>query len=664
MPARNIFLNVKWHLYLQATAFWQATTRARYNASWGFPQRCCTGEPMVVNVQAEDCSPRRAHILTILVLLGATAWIALANLSTELVSYDFLTDALHGEKPPERAYGWPLAWYWRSYIRPTAGVSPALWNQPFTSFWRNRGSPWNPQEPVSRYSSLRLIGNLAIWLALLPAIWAGCMWLLRRHRLRFPGWPRSTTVLVLIVVSALFLLSNLSCDVFPEHRLGAWGQNSYGWPLVWYRHIDLPTMAGLLRFSDYSAAALTGNVVAWLATLVAAAIGWQGLLRRYRPRFRWRLRTMLAVVTIAGALCAWYVTARDRARQQDSVLAAIGGDYNVYFNRFGPKWLDFFGADPLRRCIVAAVVHSEQMNEDVFKRLAPLRGLRLLDITPYLYQQPFEFTPGMAASLGEMRQLRTLSVNTVDFGLDEPWAATRECLAALGKLTQLKRLRLRIWEVSNEELNHLAGLTNLKMLTLHFHRSPFNLARLPVLPRLEVLDLEEGLTGDEDLGRLAAFPRLKSLNLSATYVSEEDLEKLAASESLEELAIDEDIATAAGFEALAKIKRLKTVHISTREGFDESDEEKLMRRSDLFELDPTANEELTLIKLSLDDSGELAVLSSEVNGLRRAMDVLRHTHPGIVIDAAYDEFAKKIDLQPQWNDDFKIDSSMQRLLGD
>lgn len=555
---------------------------------------------------------------------------------------------------------------------PNCPSSASIMEPAVHGFLRNRGAPWNPQEQTSRYSAYRFAANLVVWLALLPAAWAGCMWLLRRHRLRFPGWPRSTTVLVLILVSALFLLSNLSCDVFPEHRLGAWGQNSYGWPLVWYRHIDSPTMAGVMRYSDYSAARLAGNVVACLATLVAAAIGWQWLLRRYQPRFRWRLRTMLAVVTMAGALCAWYVTARDRARRQDAVLAAIGGDYNVYFERWGPKWLDLFGADPLRRRIVAAVVHAEQMNDDFFKQLARLHSLRLLDITPgpltpftpYYYQQPFEFTPGMAASLGEMRQLRALSVSTVDFGLDEPWAATRECLAALGKLKQLERLRLRIWEVSNEDLKHLAGLTNLKMLTLHFHLSPFNLARLPVLPRLEVLDLEEGLTGGEDLGRLAAFPRLKSLNLSATYVSEEDLEKLAASESLEELAIDEDIATAAGFEALAKIKRLKTVHISTREGFDESDEEKLMRRSELFEPDPAANGEPTLVRLSLDDGGELSVLSSEVDGLRRAMNALRHTHPGIVIDAAYSEFAEKIDLEPKWNDDFKIDSSMQRLLGD
>lgn len=633
---------------------------------------------MVVNAQAEDFSPRRARILTILVLLGVTAWIALANLSTELVTYDFLSEAMSAERPLERAYGWPFAWYWRAYTYSPSAPPPALWGRPFADFLQNLRAPWNPREPVSRYSTLRLVANLAMWLALFAAVWACCMRLLGRCRLRFRGWPRPTTLLLVILVSVLFLLSNLSCDAFPERRLGAYGQFSYGWPWLWYRHFNFATMTALLRVSDYSAAALAGNVAVWLATLAASATGWQWLLRRYQPRLRWRLRTMLAAITLVAALCAWYVTAQDRARQQGAVLASIGGDDNVYSERFGPKWLDFFGADPLRRRIVAAVVHPGQMNDDVFKQLARLHSLRLLDITPHLYQQPFEFTPSMAASLGEMRQLRALNVSTVDFGFDHPRAATRECLAAIGKLTQLKRLRLQIWEESNDDLKHLAGLTNLKMLTLEiFPHTPFGnlkeaegeeesrtLARLPVLPKLEMLDLQEEEIGDEDLGRLASFPRLKSLNLSVTYISEAGLEKLAAVESLEEIAIDEIIATAAGFKALANIKRLKTVHISTSEGFDESDEEKLMRRAELFEPDPAANEEPTLVKLALDNGGQLAVLSFEADGLRRAIEALRQTHPGIVIDTAYGEFAKKIDLEPQWNFSFTIDSSMRRLLGD
>ena len=122
------------------------------------------------------------------------------------------------------------------------------------------------------------------------------------------------------------------------------------------------------------------------------------------------------------------------------------------------------------------------------------------------------------------------------------------------------------------------------------------------------------------------------------------------------------IATAAGFEALAKIKPLKAVHFATSAWLEESDEEKLTRRAELFEPDPAANEELRLAKLSLDDGGELAVLSSEVDGLRRALAVLRQTHPGIVIDAAYGEFAKKIDLQPPYNANIRGDSNMRRLL--
>ena len=52
------------------------------------------GEQTAMSPQSEEFSLRRARLLTLLVLVGIAAWIALANLSTELMTDDFLVDAM------------------------------------------------------------------------------------------------------------------------------------------------------------------------------------------------------------------------------------------------------------------------------------------------------------------------------------------------------------------------------------------------------------------------------------------------------------------------------------------------------------------------------------------------------------------------------------------
>jgi len=162
----------------------------------------------------------------------------------------------------------------------------------------------------------------------------------------------------------------------------------------------------------YSTVALAGNLVVWLLILVVSGVIWEWLMRRYRPRFRWSLRTMLIGVGLAAILCAWCAAARNRADESDAVIAGIGGERRVYFERWGPKWLDVVGADRFRRRIVGALVwyvndakNHEKWNEQFFKRLARLPSLRFLDI------HLDGFTPGMAAALSDMRQLRMLNVD-------------------------------------------------------------------------------------------------------------------------------------------------------------------------------------------------------------------------------------------------------------
>jgi hypothetical protein len=225
---------------------------------------------------------------------------------------------------------------------------------------------------------------------------------------------------------------------------------------------------------------------------------------------------------------------------------------------------------------------------DALKRLPDLR---------YLSLKAGRLTREMAGALSELRRVEILRIEITDLTGDSsrelgralrgmaglrtldigPCArlltdrgARRTCLAAVGDLPNLERLRLENWEIYAEELALLAGLGNLKSLALddmfldpgRLGPYPELLSHFPALPRLETLDLFSSAVGDRDLRYLAALPRLKSLDLRATRVAGAGLAELATLESLEELAIDNRAGLRGGFEALRKLKRLRKLHLA------------------------------------------------------------------------------------------------------
>src|SRR6185437_7613784 len=134
----------------------------------------------------------------------------------------------------------------------------------------------------------------------------------------------------------------------------------------------------------------------------------------------------------------------------------------------------------------------------------------------------------------------------------------------------LEHLRLVNWTaIASQDLECLAGLTRLKSLALEdiwdgldkVDSDPSLLSRLPALPNLEALDLQQSGVFDDDLQYVAALSRLKSLNLNNTEVTGEGLAQLASLGSLEELAIGADAVSMVRFESLLKFKRLMRLHI-------------------------------------------------------------------------------------------------------
>jgi hypothetical protein len=140
---------------------------------------------------------------------------------------------------------------------------------------------------------------------------------------------------------------------------------------------------------------------------------------------------------------------------------------------------------------------------------------------------------------------------------------------------------------------------------------------LPALPRLESIGLHCGLVRVHHLRQLAALPRLKALDLTHALFTDAALAELPSLRSLEELAIDTEVASATVLESLVALKRLQALHVHS---------------GDL---------DSSLIHLPPDKNGGMRVPESAVDRRRQALEALRHSNPGIVIDSDTTSFDER-----------------------
>lgn len=444
--------------------------------------------------------------------------------------------------------------------------------------------------------------------------------------------PRALTLFVLFLVAASIALANLTYEICPARDSGGKVVNCimtmpFGWPLTWRRCIVFVSPGPAYRLGwQYSSTRLAGNLPMWLVMLVGPAWGCEWLLRRYRPRLRCSLRTLLAAVALAGALCAWIVKARDRANLQDAVLAATKtGNVELVVERWGPKWLDLVGAERYRRQVVGArfgeygVTLEVEELEEILQRLSRLSGFR------YLLLEIDFLSPGMVRALNDMRELRMLSIEQErGYGRDDPSdiRIADECLAAIGNMRQLELLELRQMTIHRESLARLTGLDHLLSLSLiecsnidgpDQEATPQLLSRLPPLPAVEALDLEWSSVSDDDLRRLVGLPRLKSLNLALTRVTGKGLPDLARLDSLEELRLDDGFA---------------------EETFSATELKPLLALERLRKLNMKCWQE-----------------ESDPDGFHAALEALEASHPGIVIDGRYDKIGERVKSRLRWENE-------------
>jgi hypothetical protein len=469
--------------------------------------------------------------------------------------------------------------------------------------------------------------------------------------------PRFLTLIVFVVALALIVVANLSAELHDAHqaddedlRNGGLRTLAFGWPLTWHRFILLstPALGGALAW-QWNAVRFTGDAIVWLAILSApvAACEWQ--LRRHRPRLRWSLRSMLAAVALLAAFTAWIAMARNRARLQDPLITEIeANDGQVWVHRSGPKWFDVVGADRFRRQITAVDVEEFDEGGDggtLLQRLAQLETLRSVFISSD------HVTSAMAEALGDMPQLQVLSVEQGRIGENE-LHVSQKLFAAIGRMNNLQHLDVCGLNVDSECLARLAPLTNLKSLGLTCislenpsKRDEPLLARLPVLSQLEAVYLDFSDIGDRDIDYLAVLPRLKSLSLDVTSTTDKGLEKLACLEALEELSIDGDMETPQGLTLIANVMGLKKLHLNrlVERGRNSigGEQHKLRENADKYGK--------TTLAVERDD--KLRVVEAEADAFRHALDSLRRSHPGVVVDSIHASLGWWTAHQPRWEYD-------------
>jgi len=187
--------------------------------------------------------------------------------------------------------------------------------------------------------------------------------------------------------------------------------------------------------------------------LAATAGASEWLLRRYRPRFRWSLRTMLAVMGLLAASFAWFGAARERAGLEDSIIDALDdseialpfGESKVSVERSGPQWLDLFGVDRYRRHIVFAKLRVNEDREWVQWRLNSnavgserlLKRVQRLDKLQHLALIVDRITPSICDTLGKLPHLRKLRI--------EVWNSNPDATDALVRSGEILRVFENHW---------------------------------------------------------------------------------------------------------------------------------------------------------------------------------------------------------------------------
>jgi hypothetical protein len=388
---------------------------------------------------AEEFSVRRFRLLTVFALFVVAAGIAMANISTGLLTLEDLTAMMYEQKTPERGYGWPLTWYWWNCTALQEEVRSGEYARPHAGFWRHLAAPRTEEPCLSRCNRFAFAANLLVWVVMLGAVWAFLIPLLRRYRFRPARSPRRTTAFLLAIASTLTALANLSCDASPDWDVPTYRQFSYGWPFTCYRYLDMANKDTMLRAWDYSLTSLVGNAVVWLLISAVALVAWERLVHRYQPRLR---------RTLGGSMGLHFQFSLRFLLLATAIVAIVLG---IFANRFQQR---------LRFIAAMNALHVEVFHEDADDAC----------------------TQWLARWLGDDLVLPVWGVNVWGIGDDD--------LSAFEYVPDLRQLAVFNSTITREGVLRISRLKKLESLALDSDRfSMRDLEPLACLPRLKNLEV-------------------------------------------------------------------------------------------------------------------------------------------------------------------------------
>ncbi len=241
--------------------------------------------------------------------------------------------------------------------------------------------------------------------------------------------------------------------------------------------------------------------------------------RRLRRWFQYSLRTLLLFVLLVSIGMSWFAVKMQQAKKQREAVEVIrrAGGMVIYDYHYGglpkpPNYIDMSGKQASGPAWLRRVLGDDFFNKATVVFLARA-------------QNP------------------------------------QECLDRLKDLPHLQKLDLINNQITDAELEHLEGMTELQNLILGDQITDAGLKRIVGLKRLEEFGFTSKRITDAGLECLERLKQLRTLYLNRTQTGDAGLKHLAGLSHLDHLFLDGTQVTDAGLEYLGGLSELKQLSL-------------------------------------------------------------------------------------------------------
>jgi hypothetical protein len=288
-----------------------------------------------------------------------------------------------------------------------------------------------------------------------------------------------------------------------------------------------------------------------------------------RPWFRYSMRTLLILVTVAAI---WFGLLAQSARKQREAVQAVlaaGGSVQYDYQRRGPqseprgqRWLRKLIGDEYFQEVVGVVVQSNSADDELLLQIGKLHNLESLTVGA-LDSNNQRITDAGLRHIGQAKRLRSLNIGFTK--------VTDQGLGYLAGLPALVHLDLSSTSISDDGLIALKPLKELYSLTASgTNITDRGLSVLVEVANLGELNLAETRITDEGLTSIVKLPTLTRLRIDQLNyrrsepprITDEGMKYIAQLTDLRELGIMNLAITDEGLARLSALKKLQLLSAS------------------------------------------------------------------------------------------------------